>query len=551
MKLSGLINRIEILSTNILPKEYITKTITEILTLTETPDLIDDVITSVTEKNLSGNLFKKVFIVDDSCEKVIPEEKCININPYIVYVHYSLFIAMLREYGVNEMVLKQYNELLIQATSSDFDLSDSTSYPNQYRHINNFSVMLQPNLETNILVKKLDYNDNELLRILDIIRTIYSDDIRFEKDELMTCTDFMTKNTFGNIESEEDNMVILRKYYDMIKSSYLGRERDENNKFNVGILRFWQEYYYLFYLSLKIIKNYYTSNSKIIALGESSSKLVFTQSIFYEDQESYTMIKNVQGTQPYPRNLTFSYFPLSGIGRDFFKNNAPRFIQNIFDVSLENALDILYSNFNSEPNIINNYLTYFMAHMVDPLYIVNCEEENVIFVDRCEGFTSISTFIYMYYEFIKKQKLNRDQITIFLNKFKIVGFDGNYDDSEIANRKIETTRKIIMSLFGVSYDKSCDIFKANMINLYAQSLPRINLSRRDRTGSFLYSHSIVNTLINFASLPEKLHFNSRCVESKKYIDIISTNISGLTNIKEKTNSENCNLINYVIYLRNV
>lgn len=166
---------------------------------------------------------------------------------------------------------------------------------------------------------------------------------------------------FKNIDFN-DKEYLLNYYKTLIEQSYLKKE-----SISLSVPRFLQEFIYIFYLSLKIMKNYYKDDSYIICLGESPAKFIMTQSFFYDDIE----MKKILGENNYPKNLTFKYLPLSGLGY-LSKNSdtsSPEFETLYVTQFLKPLTERIYNRLNSE--LILKYFKYLKKHLLDPETIIN------------------------------------------------------------------------------------------------------------------------------------------------------------------------------------
>jgi hypothetical protein len=352
-------------------------------------------------------------------------------------------------------------------------------------------------------------------------------------------------NIFKSTYSNNTNIdFILNKYNEYIKESCnkrLIKNRIFVNKVNIP--RFLQEFYYIFYLSLIIIKKYYRSNSYIISLGESPSKIVMAQSFFYKDTETYEKIKS-EGS--YPFDLTFQYFPISKLrvytSREFGELN---FISRLSEESIDNIIKGIDERLNDLS--IDKYLKYFEKYSFDPKNIIQTDK-NYIFLDRAETYSSILALLYIYSKMIIKQGLTPVQINKFLNQFKIVGFDGDYDT--FINNRNENINIFIKKIFKNSSKK---IFEFHTIKLYQNEIPsNINntLHNLPKSKHIFSNYSIGDTIINFGSLPEMFHIGTRCVQSRKVLEFELENLEKINISKIKNtnpmDSKNCNLFNLVL-----
>jgi hypothetical protein len=176
MKNEGKINKIYILSSNSSKyhPNYFINTIKLLEEITDSPDLIDNIYTKQRIKNLNiisnRNNCDTIYIVDDKCENVIPRENCINIKPFVMYEDYSVFIDILNKYEIDEEIISEINRIIKNYTKADFDNSNKLSFISQYPQIKNFKNKFKP-IKNNLV--KRNNSDNELLRILSIIKEIY------------------------------------------------------------------------------------------------------------------------------------------------------------------------------------------------------------------------------------------------------------------------------------------------------------------------------------------------------------------------------------------
>ena len=228
--------------------------------------------------------------------------------------------------------------------------------------------------------------------------------------DTLSSMNYYTYNNFSEMNIDYVKEQEILKYYDdLIKMDYINSTSNiyESKKLNDDIEyiytieqpRYWQEFYYIYYLSLKIIKENYKSNSVIISLGESPNKLTYCQSLFYDDNVTSDMMINCG----YPGNISFMNIPISGLAKEYVKENYEL------------------------------YHTYFKRFHIDPLTIIN-DDKNYIIIDRCESGESILMIFEIYIYLISK--LTREQQNNFLSKFIVIGYD-------IENENIlETTNKV-------------------------------------------------------------------------------------------------------------
>ena len=306
-------------------------------------------------------------------------------------------------------------------------------------------------------------------------------------------------------------------------------------------LQFWQEFYYLFYLSLKIVVACYKSNSRIISLGESPSKLIFTQSLFYEDM----VINNKLSENNFPTNLSFEYFPLSNLN-GFLKDLS----EPLHSHTIDHIYDTLATNITSDK--IQFIMSYFSKFKLDPLSIV---ENNVIFLDRAETFTTVITFLFIYSKMIAFQQLNEDQIIKFKHNFKFIGYDeGDYNGTNRPEKSklLKITKSFIEKYLVLSKKESNDMIKYIELKIIFNDTTSkalvIKLKKRIRyePKSFYFNYLIPYKIISY-SVPEIYNSKTRCIA--KFNIIKNNNIilsPSPVNFKIKE-IDNCNLLNYIIF----
>jgi hypothetical protein len=397
-----------------------------------------------------------------------------------------------------------------------------------------------------------------------------------EKIEFIKTTDkFLNFNDYLEIYNELDDEKIkdiINNYKDLIKNSLI-TSIDNYKKNSIPILletiRFWKDFFCLFYLALFFIKEYYKSNSIIISLGESPSKLVFIQSLFYNDDIIYKKLEN----KNYPINLNFKYAPLSKLSIILLKNANGDLLKpfsqilrirewwsdewnNIhFKYNYDNIIKLMDKNYNS--TIECNFKNYILNTDLDPLKIIN-SDKNIIIIDRAESMSTLATLFYLYTKLNTFKKLTSEEKNIFFCKFSFIGFEFCYNNIDKIN---EITERI-------NYAKS---FIKNILqidDLVLEKMIKIKLFRFDyclNKELFIYkneknpliffrdnfmdlgsAHSALN-LIGLISVPEKYNFLSRCIKSYSLENKLPNNL--FTNFKQTdTNSVNCNFINFIIFL---
>jgi hypothetical protein len=365
---------------------------------------------------------------------------------------------------------------------------------------------------------------------------------------------FINSNKFKEKSNIEDD-TILQEYKSIVYKSYLDKKREEDYDIRTPI--FLQEFYYSFYIALKIIKNYYSTDSCIVSLGESPTKMVMVQSFFYKD----TYIKDILVNNGYPSNITFKYLPLSGLSSYAYPSHN-KSKQNFAKRSLAESIALLESKITDYD--ILKFESYLNLYSVDPKSIIK-NKQKYIFLDRVETYNTTATLFYIYYKITKYRRFTNEQTQEFINYFKLVGFDGKYDNN--GTTRISNLKRLIDYLFPNLGTRK--IFNFYEIILYQNELIKKideiekKLPNKSILRKFIKLFWIPDRLINFISLPEVIFISSRCIKSFKISEIRSINEierlnssyykNGLpipkkkNKIKNEKNSNNCNLINFLFY----
>jgi hypothetical protein len=365
---------------------------------------------------------------------------------------------------------------------------------------------------------------------------------------------FNYKN-FKNIYTNNDEH-ILNYYKTLVEKSYL--KEDTNSSI---VPRFLQEFVYMFYLSLKIIKNYYKDNSYIICLGESPAKIILTQSFFYDDIE----MKKILEENNYPKNLFFKYLPLSGLGylaRNHFSKNI-EFKSLYYKRYLKELIEKIMINLSSDLTL--KYYKYLKKYSLDPESIINSDKKNYIFLDRTESFSSITILFVIYKKLIDLQNYNENNIKKFIKKIKIVGFDTEIYSIKKKQKKLVNLKRVFDILFSshnkntINFMRIKDIdFKKKIINEIKENFKNNNLNKSNslmEKGLKLFNENYINfdipnNLIFFLTIPERIFIDSRCIKSIRIQSNIKTNKIkelNINKIKNEKDSKNCNVCNYIFY----
>lgn len=323
-------------------------------------------------------------------------------------------------------------------------------------------------------------------------------------------------------------------------------------KFCIKYLHHLQDFYVLFYLSL-LLTTHYSDNASIVCIGESPNRFIFTQSLFYYDNNT----KNFVEKNKFPKNLNFDYLPLSGLG-------------NLYDLRIFPPVNA-YLNNDDEINFFverfeyvdfSQIFEYLKKHKYDAESIA-LRDNQTIFVDRVETYRSLVIFLYLYYRMYNLLP-NNELKAKFLKNFKIVGFDGDYDPPDISDRYKRIISNYIKFLFKLDDSQkeiannmfSMQLFFINMPVKVEQIIPYYDATKTNAYIYLLKNHFIVDKVINQSSLPERQN-NVRCVIQRK-LSKINEELLDTLNISENKqpndipfsdeSGNNCNLINYIISL---
>ena len=413
----------------------------------------------------------------------------------------------------------------------------------------------------------IEYNEDKIKSLLP--KFTYKKSILYE----LRLSNYLlkSKNFSKNYVYEKNNEIILNEYKTEVLRSYFIKDKNnllnpKNNEENndvydkIGAPIFLQEFYYIFYLALKIIKTYYKNNSCIISLGESPAKLVMTQSFFYDDSDVKKILNpdvkkilnpdvkkilnpdEYPSKDKYPSNIDFKYLPLSGLSWYALNNKSEI---NLAHRTVEESINILKKQINNED--IEKFESYLKIYLLDPRSIISTNKK-YIFLDRVESCNTTITLFYIYSELILRQKLTEEQKQKFITQFKLVGFDGfddYYSERELIEKRINNIIKINKILYkNIDTTNIFSFYKIKKYDYVHQYTPKI-------LRKILTNYYIVDNIIIFMSLPEKIFISSRCLKSfkirNKSLQRIETLQKNILKIKNNKKSYNCNLINLILY----
>jgi hypothetical protein len=309
----------------------------------------------------------------------------------------------------------------------------------------------------------------------------------------------------------------------------------------ISLPLFWQDIIALVYMSLELYRNI-RNNSYIISLGESPLKLVFIQQILNTIPE----IKNVLLENGMSTDVEFGYFPLSGLsGKDINSLGISYILDTKRDLDSK-EMDIFIDSFKRlDSQKADSVLEHFKLFSLDPLSII-LGGRNVYFEDRCETYSSLTVFIYLYSEMCRLQGLNNIDRDLLYSRLFIIGFDNKADISNdllIVNRINYLLCKII-----TGRSKMIDKMEKHFIQINFNSINKKQYNlRSDDFSLFTNQRDVVSKLFQFMTTPENTYNRSRCLLSKKIMSPMredSEQLKDTINIKQSGRlGINCNIIN--------
>jgi hypothetical protein len=384
-------------------------------------------------------------------------------------------------------------------------------------------------------------------------------------DFIKTTNKFLEYNDYLKIYvtlNDDEKKKIINSYKDLINESIYKMI----NIFDLKLytFRFWKDFFFLFYLALNIIKDY-KSNSIIVSLGESPSKLIFTQSLFYND-DIYNKLK----CKNYPINLNFKYLPLSKLSTELFieendilikpfteeklYKNPPRI--EFFKYNYNKTIRLMSRNYNK--TIECNFKNYILNANLDIRNIID-SDKNIIIVDRAEGLSTLAALFFLYSKLNTWTTLSLEEKNIFFCKFSFYGFDIISNDVSKINKRnkiIINVKSFIKNLLNINDSVLEKIIKIKLIyNNYCKKYEVTNyIKNKNPKTIFVFSklnyenpYNTITNVIVFLSLPEFLHLSSRCIKSYNLNEVLPEDL--LTNFKQTDiKSINCNFFNFIIFL---
>jgi hypothetical protein len=142
---------------------YYKETVNFIQEITNTNNLIDEIITGVVVKEFVINENDIIYIIDNKCEHVKNKDNCIPIEPYFVYTHYNIFIDLLNKTNIDINIKDEIRKFFEDNYEKNWE-NILLQYP-QIPNITNYKGTDSDR------IKKFD--DNALLTIINKIIKLY------------------------------------------------------------------------------------------------------------------------------------------------------------------------------------------------------------------------------------------------------------------------------------------------------------------------------------------------------------------------------------------
>jgi hypothetical protein len=359
---------------------------------------------------------------------------------------------------------------------------------------------------------------------------------------------------------DEEKKSIIKYYYHLINAtinrmSYIG-------EIQTITFRFWKDFFYLFYQALNIIKEY-KSNSIIFSLGESPAKLVFTQSLFYNDDDIYNKLK----LKNYPIDLNFKYLPLSKLSILLFRDDWGNLIQPFIEkITYRNGRRNLLYNYRDTINLMNsnynntiecNFKKYITKANLDIRNIIE-SNKNIIFIDRAEGLSTVAALFFLYTKLNTWTTLSLNEKNIFFDKFSFYGFNFITDDDlNVNNNTINNFKSFIKNIFEIDDIVVEKIIKFKIIvynNCERKRIKSYMLNKKKNifinspfVSNLLIPFNTIANVVGFISTPEFYDLDTRCIKSYDLKNDLPDDL--LINFKETDGqSINCNFFNFIIFL---
>lgn len=317
---------------------------------------------------------------------------------------------------------------------------------------------------------------------------------------------------------------------------------------------FWQEIVVLIYIAL-CLHRYVTSNSRVIALGESPLKLVFIQQVL----NTMPQLNNILKENGMAIDIDYTYFPISGLS-DYVNSHKHEWTSNnIFDTVIapfeldgfiEN-LQYIKTRYISDGKIL---LAYFTGFKLDPRSIITSDKK-IYLEDRMEGYSTLITLICFYDGMCEMQQLtDADRLKFYKNLY-IIGFD-HKDVSKKESDKIVIDRlnnflyQMITKRKEPVLQKDYHFIQTNFNDI----TNTIDSCVQDNFNILSNQHNILHKIMFFLTLPEKTLNDSRCVKSCHIGSCTEGILSDITTTRkfhlkqDSPDGDNCNIMNLCLMI---
>ena len=383
----------------------------------------------------------------------------------------------------------------------------------------------------------------------------YYGGVLYDNNILKHSPNIYTYKDFNEIDKSLQHEVEMLKQYKeyVLESLYKAACNDysiDQFKGFIDTLWYTQDYYCLFYISLLMIKYFYKTDAKVVCLGESPNKIIFVQSLFYDNPITKELIDSIDS---YPKNLEFTYLPLSGVSK--YSKLTNDFVDAIeVDEIVRIQIETLNSEFlknidDTDINILTKHINYFKYYQMDAKNIAD-RDKPFIFVDRTETFNTLSSLIYIFSKMYNE--LTPIEQHKFICNFQIVGIDYMHHKRLDSDKYLIYIYKLIEKLFNISYENASKMFKFNLLGNYDDyymynKTKLFELVNLNKTNIFLNLY-ISKRILNYSSAPEITDNSYRCVKSYDVVKKHDEEYTKYNKYFDINTDNNCNFINYITYL---
>ena len=377
----------------------------------------------------------------------------------------------------------------------------------------------------------------------------------------------------GDYDFEPLNKIIKNEYIDLMKTTFkktidgiagITGDKKCSSEYSNKMLMipiFWQEIILLIYMALCLYRNV-TDNSRIIALGESSLKLVFIQQVLNTTPGLDIIFKN----NNMATSVDYTYFPISGLSfyaGDISWLDPPG---NIFEVNKD--YEFVLDNFMKEhivyvkqtlQKIKTQILLYFELFKLDPRSIIQSNKK-IYFEDRMEGYKTLIALICFYDIMCAEQNFRDNERKQLYELIYFIGFDeklmNNAEDIKYDSIIIDRINKFLYKI--ITNQDPAEGFKPHFIqknfNPPKEEKKEVEYCEKKDFNIFNNQYNIISKMFVFLTVPEKTYNNSRCAKSCKINSVCQTDIKNKFDetaefhLKETNGNQgdNCNIINLFI-----